>query len=328
MADAPSPSIDVATQPRVWLIAGPTASGKSDLALALASAMNGEIVNADALQLYADLRIISARPTPQEEHAAPHHLYGVADAGDGWSVGRWLRAVLPVLEGVAARGKPAILVGGTGLYFRALTDGLAEIPDPADAVRIAAASTFDDFGEARFRDALAQFDPTAEARIAPGDRQRLLRAYGVFWSSGKALSDWQALTQPSLPPGSWRALVVEPPRDVLYARIDARMRRMVEQGALLEAATLLSRGLDAELPAMKAVGLRELGGAAFGQVSTAVALGEAQQASRRFAKRQLTWFRNQTADWPRVESLDPATRLRQALAILTESADRGPPGPA
>lgn len=307
--------------PRVWLIAGPTASGKSDLALALAAATGGEIVNADALQLYADLRIISARPSPIEEHAAPHHLYGVADAADGWSVGRWLRAVLPVLDAIAVRGGPAIVVGGTGLYFRALTDGLAEIPEPPEAVRSAAASTFDTFGEARFRDALAQVDVAAEARIAPGDRQRLLRAYGVFWASGKALSDWQALTQPAVPAGGWRGVVIEPARDALYARIDARLRRMVDKGALQEAAALMCRGLDAESSSMKAVGLRELAEAAAGRISLADAMAEAQQASRRFAKRQLTWFRNQTADWPRIESLDPAERLRQALAILTGPAD-------
>jgi tRNA dimethylallyltransferase len=284
------------------LIAGPTASGKSALALRLAERLGGEIVNADALQLYADLRILSARPSPEEEARIPHHLFGVADAADGWSTGRWLRTVVSVLDEIKARRRLAILVGGTGLYFKALTEGLANIPPVPKAVREAAAARFDALGEAGFRAELAGRDPAAEARIMPGDRQRLLRAAEVWDASGKALSDWQADTRPVLAPGAWRALAVEPPREVLYARCDARLERMVGQGALEEVAALMARGLDPVLPAMKAVGVRELASHLAGERTLAEAIALAQQETRRYAKRQLTWLRNQTPEWVRLRT--------------------------
>ncbi len=284
---------------RIWLIAGPTASGKSALALRLAGEMGGEIVNADALQLYRDLCILSARPSPEHEARAPHHLFGIADAADGWSVGRWLRAATQTLAETASRGRAAIVVGGTGLYFRALTEGLAGIPPVPNAARDAAEHAFDTEGEAAFRAALGALDPVAEGRIASGDRQRLVRAMAVARASGRALSAWQAETTPAIAPAAWRALVLEPPREALYARIDARLEAMVAGGAVEEARALMARGLDPKLPAMKAVGLRELTDAA---LSPAQALAAAQQATRRYAKRQLTWLRNQTPDWPRVEA--------------------------
>jgi tRNA dimethylallyltransferase len=286
---------------RIWLIAGPTASGKSALALRLARQIGGEVVNADALQLYRDLSVLSARPTPAEEALAPHHLFGIADAADGWSVGRWLRATTDVLADIEARRAPAIVVGGTGLYFRALTTGLADIPAVPAATRRAAEQAFDAEGEPAFRAALRAVDARAEARIAAGDRQRLTRALAVAETSGRPLSAWQADTKPELEPGSWRAVVLEPPRERLYARIDERLVRMVAAGAVAEARALIARGLDPRLPAMKAVGLRELADPA---LSPSDALAAAQQATRRYAKRQLTWFRNQTPDWPRIEALD------------------------
>jgi tRNA dimethylallyltransferase len=292
---------------RIWLITGPTASGKSALALRLAREIAGEIVNADALQLYRDLQVLSARPTPAEEALAPHHLFGIADAADGWSVGRWLRAASEVLAGIEARGAPAVVVGGTGLYFRALTVGLADIPAVPVAARSAAEQTFDAEGEPAFRLALRTVDAAAESRIAAGDRQRLTRALAVAQSSGRPLSDWQADTRPALAPGSWRAVVLEPPREALYALIDARLARMAEAGAVEEARTLAARGLDPRLPVMKAVGLREL---ADRKLSSDQALAAAQQASRRYAKRQLTWFRNQTPDWPRIEADEPEPQWR------------------
>ena len=281
------------------LIAGPTASGKSALALRLASELGGEIVNADALQLYRDLSILSARPTPQDQATAPHHLYGMVDAAEGWSVGKWIRAAQTVLAGIAARGRTAIVVGGTGLYFRALTQGLADVPAVPEAVRREAGASFDRLGEEAFRTVLRQRDPAAEARIAPGDRQRLVRAFEVHEATGRALSDWQAATSPALAPGAWRAMVVELSRKDLYARCDARLLAMVEAGALEEVRALLGRGLDPDLPAMKAVGVRELGRHLRGELPLDQAVALAQQETRRFAKRQLTWFRNQTPDWPR-----------------------------
>jgi tRNA dimethylallyltransferase len=294
--------VTVAAPPPVLLIAGPTASGKSALALRLAQALGGEVVNADALQLYRDLRVVTARPSPDEEARAPHHLFGVADAADGWSTGRWLRAAVEVLAGIAARGRPAIVTGGTGLYFKALTEGLAETPPVPAAIRQATAARFDAVGEAAFRRDLTARDPAAEARIGPCDRQRLLRAYEVHEATGTALSDWQARTRPALDPGVWRAAALEPDRAALYARCDARLQRMVAEGALEEVAALTARGLDPALPVMKAVGVREMAAHLAGQCALADAVALAQQETRRYAKRQLTWLRNQTPDWERLRT--------------------------
>jgi tRNA dimethylallyltransferase len=299
--------------PRIWLIAGPTASGKSALALRLAEHVRGEIVNADALQLYADLRVLSARPDPAEAARAPHHLFGIADAADGWSTGRWLRAATDALGEIAGRGRDAVVVGGTGLYFHALTRGLADIPPVPAEVRRQAAADFDALGEDAFRARLAGPDPAAAVRIAPGDRQRLSRAWEVFAASGTSLSHWQAATSPALAPDAWRGVALEPPRAALYARCDARLAAMVREGALEEAAALLARGLDPALPALKAVGLRELGAHLRGEADLATALAAAQQETRRYAKRQLTWQRNQAAGWPRLDATDPEGQWRQFL---------------
>jgi tRNA dimethylallyltransferase len=289
---------------RVWLIAGPTASGKSALGLRLAAEIDGEIVNADALQVYRDFRFLTARPSAVDEARRPHHLYGVADATQAWSVGAWLRAVQPILIEIAQRDRPAILVGGTGLYFNALTQGLAAIPAiPAD-LRDTVRARLEQEGETAFRAVLAAHDPLAAARIAPGDRQRLARAMEVHIATGRSLTDWQADTAPLLPPESYAALILDPPRDTLYARCDARLGRMVEEGALEEVAALMACGLDPNLPALKAVGYRELARHLTGELSLDEALSLARQETRRYAKRQTTWFRNRTPDWPRVESLE------------------------
>jgi tRNA dimethylallyltransferase len=306
------------------LIAGPTASGKSALALRAARAM--EIINADALQLYRDLRVLSARPADEEMASAPHHLFGVADGVDGWSVGRWLRAAQAVLAEIAARRRLAIIVGGTGLYFRALTRGLAEAPAAPAAVTAEAERLFDVEGEASLRGALRALDPAAEARIAANDRQRLVRALAVARATGRALSDWQADTTPALPPGSWRGVVVEPPRAVLYDRCDARLEAMVAGGALEEAAALTARSLDAGLPVMKAVGLRELAEATHEQTSATAALEAARTATRRYAKRQLTWFRHQTPDWPRIDATAAEDQWRQFLALFGDLTAAGAHG--
>jgi tRNA dimethylallyltransferase len=297
----------------VLLIAGPTASGKSALALRLAERLRGEIVNADALQLYADLNVLSARPTAEETARAPHHLFGVADGADGWSVGRWLEAALPILADIAARGRRAIVVGGTGLYFRALTKGLAEIPAVPPALRQAAAADYERLGEDAFRQALAARDPAAAARIAPGDRQRLLRAYEVADATGRALTDWQENTQPPLRADQWRAVVLEPDRETLYARCDARLSAMVEARALDEVRALMARRLDPLAPVMKAVGVRELAAHLAGELTLAEAVALAQQETRRYAKRQLTWFRNQTPEWARLRDEGDAGRFAASL---------------
>jgi tRNA dimethylallyltransferase len=284
-------------QPAITLITGPTASGKSALAMRMAEETGAEIVGADSMQLYAGLPILTAAPSAEERARVPHHLVGVVDAGTSWSVGRWLDAALAALADIAARGKPAIVVGGTGLYFAALTRGLADIPV---APRCDSEGLFHDVGEARFRDALRDLDPAAEARIEVGDRQRLVRAHAVATQTGRSLSDWQADTAPALPPDSWRALVVEPPREVIYERCDARFLTMIEQGALDEVAAMAARNIDTVLPALKAVGYRELAAHLAGELTLEEAVRRGQQGTRRYAKRQLTWLRGQTPDWQRI----------------------------
>ena len=285
---------------KVWLVGGATASGKSALALDLAKRLGGEIINADSMQVYRDLRILTARPSAADEAAAPHHLFGVADASDAWSVGRWLGAARHVLAGIAARGRPAIVVGGTGLYLRALTQGLADIPPIPAAARAKAQERFDLLGEAGFRRELAKLDPKAEARIAAGDRQRLTRALEVHVATDVALSDWQDAQTPVLSPSTWRAVVVDLPRDQLYHRCDARLAAMVEEGALEEVERLMGRELPPNLPVMKALGVGVLADHLAGRIDRSQAIARAQTQTRHYAKRQLTWFRTQTADWERI----------------------------
>lgn len=292
--------VDPLSQPLVTLIAGPTASGKSRLAMERARETGAVIINADSQQLYADLRVLSARPSIEDEAEIPHRLYGVADAADAWSVGRWSRAVIDVLAELAAQGRSALLVGGTGLYFNALTRGLAEIPPVPIEIRDAVQAEFDSEGEASFRRRLAEIDPAAEAAIFPGDRQRLVRALSVHRASGRALSIWKGETQPLLPPGSYDAVVVEPPRDRLYASCDMRVDAMMARGALDEVHALTARKLDPGLPAMKAVGVRELAAHLTGELSLDDAVTAVKQSTRNYAKRQLTWFRNQTPGWRRL----------------------------
>lgn len=286
--------------PRLTLIAGATASGKSRLALDMAAKTGAVIINADSQQLYADLRILSARPSVEDEARAEHRLYGVADAAESWSVGRWTRAVMPLLDELAAQDRAALLVGGTGLYFNALTRGLADIPAVPDAVRDAVQTDYDAEGEAAFRRRLAEVDPTAAAAITPGDRQRLIRALAVAQSTGRSLSVWKVDTQPLLAPGSYDALVVEPSRDRLYAACDARVSQMIQNGALDEVRALLARDLDPALPAMKAVGVPELAAHLTGATTLDQAVAAIRLSTRHYAKRQLTWFRNQTSNWARV----------------------------
>jgi tRNA dimethylallyltransferase len=302
-------------QRRIWLIAGPTASGKSALALRLAEAAGAEIVNADSMQLYADLSVLTARPSPREAAQVPHHLFGTVDAACGWSVGRWLRAAGEILAGIAGRSRPAVVVGGTGLYFRALTCGLAEIPPIPAGARREAEALFELVGEAGFRERLARADPAAAARIAAGDRQRLVRAWEVYAATATPLSEWHRSGEPALAPDAWTGFALEPPREALYARCDARLEAMIASGALQEVEALIARNLDPALPAMKAVGVRELAAYIRGEDTLAEALAAAQRETRRYAKRQLTWLRGQMADWPRITAADAEGQWRQFLSL-------------
>jgi len=295
----PPASLDFSKPPLVTLLAGPTASGKSALALKIAHETGAVIINADSQQLYADLRILTARPSVQDESVADHRLYGVADAADAWSVGRWSRAALDELD--QPHGRPAVIVGGTGLYFAALTKGLADIPVVPAEVREAMTARYEAEGEQSFRAALARHDPQAATRVEAGDRQRLIRAMSVLEVSGRSLSHWQSKTRPLLRPDSWTGLVIEPDRAALYAQCDRRTELMMAEGALAEVEALMARGLDPALPAMKAVGVRELAAYLIGATDRNAAVEALKQATRNYAKRQLTWFRNQTPGWARAD---------------------------
>ena len=277
----------------VLIIAGPTASGKSILALELADALGGTIINADSLQCYRDLRILTARPDEVAEGRVQHRLYGFLDAAERGSVARWRSFALDeIVAAVNARRLP-ILVGGTGLYIRALEHGLASVPEIPEEIKREAVELHRETGGAGFRERLAQLDPVAAQRLHPGDRQRLVRAYEVVRATGMPIGAWQHHRHPTSP-CRFATILLAPARDQLYAACDARLTRMIETGALAEAAALAARGLDPELPAMKAVGLPELWSYLRGDMPLGEAIAAAQRATRRYAKRQMTWFRHQT----------------------------------
>ena len=285
------------------VIAGPTASGKSALALAVAARIGGTVINADASQLYADLRIISARPTAADEALVPHRLYGVIDGDDAASAARWAAMAKVAIAEVRAEGRLPILVGGTGLYVATLLHGIAPVPDIDPAVR----ADVRDLTTAAAAAALAAEDPALAARLMSGDRQRLLRGLEVVRSTGQSLLHWQATRTGGIAEDSdVRAVVADVPRAVLNARADTRLWQMVEAGALAEVAALLARRLPDDRPVLRALGVPEFAGVLAGATTLPDAVAAAATATRQYQKRQLTWGRNQMADWPRVDPDDPA----------------------
>jgi len=320
--------------PRVILIAGPTASGKSALALALARAFGSAVVNADSMQVYRDLRVLTARPTPEDEARVPHRLYGVLDGAELCSAARWREMALAEIEMAAAAGRLPVVVGGTGLYLRALTEGLAEIPPVPDEVRAAARALHAEIGGAAFRERLAALDPAGAARLPPGDTQRLIRAYEVALATGQPLGAWldaaRRGAQERRLDAEIATIVLQPPRGPLYEACDARLAAMVEQGgALEEVRALVARGLDPSLPVMKAVGVRELAACLAGTLPLAEAVARAQRETRRYAKRQTTWFRHQAPAGAKMigeqfsERLSPIlfSFIRQFLLTRTTSGN-------
>ena len=292
------------------VIAGPTAGGKSALALRAAEAAGGVIVNADSMQLYRDLRILTARPGAADEARAPHRLFGILDAGEPASVGRWLQLAQAAIAEARAARQPAIVVGGTGLYLHALLHGLAPVPDIPERVRTAARMGLGERGLPGFRAELAELDPVMAARLRPTDRQRLLRAYEVVVATGRSLAAWQEMppVRIDLPePRLGGALV--PPRAALYQRIERRLRAMVEGGALEEIRMLHERGLPADLPLMKALAVPELLAHVSGRVDLETALERAIIETRRYAERQITWLRH------RLPELRPVAAFGESIDV-------------
>ncbi|WP_427451252.1 tRNA (adenosine(37)-N6)-dimethylallyltransferase MiaA [Litorimonas sp. WD9-15] len=277
----------------VICIAGPTASGKSAYAVRVAKAVGGEIINADALQVYSDLHILSARPTEDEESRVPHHLFGHVAGDVRYSTGEWLRDVEPLILACLARDVVPVLVGGTGLYFRALLQGIADIPPIDDQTQRETAQLLDEDGIGALRALAERLDPTATARVLGDDPQRLQRIVNVARGTSRALTAWQANTRSVVPLRFARYCVLTPPRETLYARINARYDEMLRGGGLEEARRVFDLNYDPSLPMMKAIGLRQLRSYFKGLSSLDEAIEDAKRESRRFAKRQMTWFRNQ-----------------------------------
>ena len=296
----------------VVIVAGPTASGKSGLALALAEVLGGMVVNADSMQVYQDLAILTARPDAAATARAPHRLYGVIDAAEACSAGRWHRLAVAELAAARAAGRVPILTGGTGLYLHALVRGLAAVPPVPAALREEARALHARLGATAFHAAVAELDPEGAARLAVNDAQRLIRAYEVVKATGRPLSEWQRRHEPS-PPIAAAAVLLLPPREPLYATCDARFAAMVEQGAVEEVRQLRARGLPPHLPAMKAVGVPELAAWLDGRISREAAVAAAQQATRHYAKRQYTWFRRQMPEAERLRKLTIEAQFSESL---------------
>ena len=282
--------------PPVVLVTGPTASGKSGLALALAETVGGVVINADSMQVYRELAILTARPGPEALARAPHRLYGVLPGDAPCSAGRWRALALAEIEAALAERRLPVVAGGTGLYLRALQRGLADLPEIPEKIRTAVRARHAALGAAAFHAALAARDPVMGARLHPSDGQRAIRAWEVLEATGRSLADWQAERAVGDAP-SYRFLqvVLAPPRAALYAACDGRFATMLERGALEEVRALLGLGLDPALPVMKALGVPELAAHLRDGLALDAAVSQAQQATRRYAKRQMTWLRTQGA---------------------------------
>lgn len=301
------------------LIHGPTASGKSALAIELARKLGGEVINADSMQVYRDLQVISARPTEEEMAGVPHHLFGHVDAATRYSTGEWLEAARSVLKRLQRQNKHAVIVGGTGLYLLALTQGLSDIPPVPDDIRAEVRAISDTEGADGLRARLAPHDPDLAERLGTGDKQRLARAYEVWLATGRPLSDFQSERQPPvLKEGEWTGFALTPPRTALYKKIDRRFEGMLMQGAVEEARALVARDLNPELPAMKALGMPSIAAFVRGEISAEEAAESAKRESRRYAKRQFTWIGRQFPLWPRIPSPEIGDRLRVIFALYRE----------
>jgi tRNA dimethylallyltransferase len=295
------PPYSQAQRPRAILIAGPTASGKSALALKLAAERNGVIINADSMQVYADLSLLTARPTDEDLHQAPHAMYGFVAATDAYSVGRWLVDATDAINEAHSRQQMPIIVGGTGLYFLALLNGLSPIPEPPADIRRHWRDQAGRLGPGALHQLLASRDAETAARLAPADTQRITRALEVLDATGRSLSHWQR--QPGVPvldADTTERLLVSPPRAVLHARANQRFDQMMATGAIDEVAWLASLDLSPELPVMRALGVRPLLEYLAGHLDRDAAIDQAKAETRQYQKRQLTWIKRQMNAWNEV----------------------------
>jgi tRNA dimethylallyltransferase len=278
-------------RPKALIVAGPTASGKSALALAIAERLGGTIINTDSMQVYRELRVLTARPTSAEEAQVPHRLYGTRSASEAGSVARWRDQALSAMDEARAAGRLPILTGGSGMYFAALTDGLTDIPDPGPEARAEARRLLGDQGPIALHASLTHVDPATAARLKPEDSQRIARAWEVWRGTGRGLVAWQDVRSP---PAPWRftAILLDPPRDALRAAIATRFGAMLRDGALEEVRGLLALNLDPALPAMRAHGVPELSAYLRGTLSLEQAGRRTELVTGQYTKRQATWFRH------------------------------------
>jgi tRNA dimethylallyltransferase len=305
---------------RALLIAGPTASGKSALALSLAERLGGTVINADSMQVYRDLRVITARPTVEEERRVPHLLYGHMDAAENYSTGRWITDAAQTLKELEAAGRLPIVVGGTGLYFRALTQGLSDIPPVPAEVRARVRGEAEGVATPDLHQCLSDSDPATAKRLKSNDRQRILRALEVFAATGRSLTEWQGKPgSPMLRAKDTRAVFLSVEREELRARIDARFDAMLGSGALDEVRALAARKLDPALPAMKAHGVPWLARHLRGEISLDEAAAGGKADTRRYAKRQETWFRHQLKEFRWLAPEEASEILFENAATLRRS---------
>lgn len=297
------------------LIAGPTASGKSDVAMALAERLKGTIINADAMQVYEGLRILTARPTAEDEALVPHRLYGTVSPSTAFSVGDWTKAATEAAMEATREGRLPIFVGGTGMYLSVLSEGISPMPEIPPDIRAAVRKT----NLATLYEKVRAVDPASASRIGPTDPQRLMRALEVFEATGEPLTSWQQRPRECPFEGRFARIVLEPERQWVYDRIERRLDAMVSSGAIEEVRALARRNLDPDLPVMKALGVQNLIQVQCGEITLEEAVTEIRTQTRRFAKRQMTWFRNQMITWNRVRTQDMETIVNQSFAIILNS---------
>lgn len=303
---------------RAVLIAGPTASGKSALAIDIARRLGGTVVNADSMQVYADLRTLTARPTPEEEAIVPHRLYGHVDGAVNYSAMRYAEDVAGVLAELHRVGSLPVLVGGTGLYFKALTEGFSTIPPVPEAVRSAFRARVAEQETSLLHAELGRLDPAMAERLKPADRMRIMRALEVHLATGRSIASFQGERHPGPLDGvPMLKLFINPEREQVRQRIDRRFEQMIAQGALDEVAALRARRLDPLLPVMRAHGVPGLIAHLDGTIGLDEAIARGQADTRAYAKRQVTWFRHQMAGW---QAVAPEAAREVALRALAEGA--------